>query len=82
MPSNKTLKNQGAIGAAKTKVILHRNVNGHVSCRIGAVIQIALRVWGCQIDGGGTLLMMQGQDSENTLDAARTTEQMPGHGLG
>lgn len=76
------LKNQSAIGSPKTKIVFHRDLNGHVPSGVGAVVQIAFRIGRHQIDGGRAFLMMQGQDSEDTFNPTRATEQMPSHGLG
>ena len=56
----KALEHQSAIGSTKTKVIFYRDLNFHVSSRIGAIVQIALGVWVVQIDGGRCFLVVQG----------------------
>ena len=75
-------ENQAAVGATETEVIFQRVFNVDVACGVGTIIQIAFWILVVQVDGGGHFLMVQGQDCENTFNATRTTQQVPGHGLG
>ena len=77
-----TTENQAAVGAAETEVIFQRVLNVDVACGVGTIIQIAFWILVVQVDGRRHFLMVQGQDRENALNAARATQQVPRHGLG
>ena len=49
--ASSSLKHQGAVGTAKTKVVLHRIVDLHVTRRVSAVIKITFRILIEDIDG-------------------------------
>ena len=75
-------ENQTAVGATETEVIFQSVFNVDVACGIGTVIQIAFWILVVQVDSGRHFLMVQSQDRENALNAARTAQQVPRHGLG
>ena len=77
-----TLEHQGAVGAAKAKVVFHSNVDVEVTRGVGAVVQIALRVLVEDVDGGWAFLIVNRQNGKHTLNATSATQQMPSHGLG
>ena len=75
-------KNQTAVGATETKVILQSVFNLDIARGIGAIVQIAFGILVVQVDGGRHFLMVQRQHCEHTLNATSTTQQVAGHGLG
>ena len=79
--SGVALEDQRAVGATKTKIVLHGHVNAGIARCVGAIIQIALGIWLVQIDGWGDFLMVQGQDGEHAFYAARSAQQVAGHGF-
>ena len=65
-------KNQGAVSTTKAKVVFDCVINLHIPGGIGAVVQVTFRVLIEDIDGGWGFLVMQRQNGENRLQAART----------
>ena len=59
------LENQRAVGAAKTKIVFHSEVDTRITGGIGAKIQIAQWVLIEQIDRGRDFLVVQGQHRED-----------------
>lgn len=76
------LKDQAPVRTAKAKVIFDSNVNFHVPCRIGAIVQVAFGILIEDIDRRRALLVVQCQYGKHRLDAARAPQEMARHGLG
>ena len=74
-------ENQTTVGATETEVVFQCVVNFDVASGIGTVVQIAFGILVVQVDGGGHFLMVQGEHSENTLNATRATQQVTCHGF-
>ena len=51
------LEDEGAVGAAEAEVVLHGHVDLHVARRVGAIVQVALRILVEDVDGRRTLLL-------------------------
>ena len=75
------LEHQCAVGAAKAEVIFQSRADRHIARLVGAIVQVALRVLVEQINGRWAFLVVKGQHGKHRLQAAGTTQQMPGHGF-
>src|SRR4030067_3243826 len=75
-------KHQRAISPAKAEVVVHRDIDLHVTRNIRAVIQIALGILLEDIDGRRRDLVVYRQCAIYRLHPARAAQQMAGHRLG
>jgi len=75
-------EHQRAVGAAKAEVVLDGVVDPEVPRRVGAVVQVALRILVEDVDRRRGHLALHRQRREHRLDAARPAQQMAGHRLG
>lgn len=66
------LEDQRPVGAAKAEIILQGDIDLHLPCRIGTVVQITLRILVENINGRRGNLMMQRQNGEHRLQTTRT----------
>ena len=64
------LRDQRAVGAAKTEVVLDCVLDLQIPGRVGAVVQVALRVLVEDIDGRRRNLLVHRKNGEHRLDAA------------
>jgi hypothetical protein len=69
-----SLEHQGAVGATKTKVVFDRYIDLHVSCGVGAIVQIALGVLVEDVNGGWAFLVVQCQHGEHAFNAASAAQ--------
>ena len=72
-------ENQTAVSAAEAEVVLQRDIDLHVTCGIGAEIQIAFGILIEDIDRWRRNLMVNGQHGEHRFQAAGSAEQMTRH---
>ena len=72
-------EDQATVGATEAKVVLQRDIDLHVTCGIGAEIQIAFGILIEDIDRWRRNLMVNGQHGEHRFQAAGSAEQMTRH---
>jgi hypothetical protein len=75
-------ENQRSVGAAEAEVVLQRDVDLHRPRRVGAVVQVALRILVEDVDGRRRDLVMHGEHGEYRFQAAGAAQQVTGHRLG
>lgn len=66
-----------AVGTAEPEGIRQRDVDLHLPCLVGAVVEIALGILIEDVDGGRSDLVVDGQRREHGFDAAGGTSRCP-----
>src|ERR1044071_611353 len=75
------LEEQRRVRPAEAEAVRERVVEARLAWLVGDVVEVALGVWVDVVDGRREPPVVDGEDGEDRLDAARGAEQVAGHRL-